>query len=208
MYRIILLVFLVVSHMTLVAAQDKDTGNDKRFEIFGGYSFMTIDDHRSNNPIDHVGSLNGFEVAVTGFITKRFGITGDFSTGFAGGTEAVTGGSLRFSSSNFSFYAGPHYRFTNSSRVTPFVHALAGASNNRFNYDFTPTTGGLAHVSQSSTDFAMALGGGLDVRAYKRIKIRLIQIDYNPVFAGSRPELGPNTGVRFDNIRFSSGIVF
>ena len=204
MYRSFLLFSLVVSLTVLVAAQDKD----KRFEVFAGYSYMRIDDHKSNNPIDHVGSLNGFEVAVTGFVTKRFGITGDFSTGFAGGTEAVTGGSLRFSSSNFSFYAGPHYRFTNSSRVTPFVHALAGASNNRFNYDFTPTTGGLAHVSQSSTDFAMALGGGLDVRVHKRIKIRLFQIDYNPVFAPNRPEFGPNTGVRFDNVRFSTGIVF
>ena len=204
MYRSFLLFSLVVSLTVLVAAQDKD----KRFEVFAGYSYMRIDDHKSNNPIDHVGSLNGFEVAVTGFVTKRFGITGDFSTGFAGGTEAVTGGSLRFSSSNFSFYAGPHYRFTNTSRVTPFVHALVGASNNRFNYDFTPTTGGLAHVSQSSTDFAMALGGGLDVRVHKRVKIRLFQIDYNPVFAGSRPEFGPDTGVRFDDIRFSTGIVF
>ena len=204
MYRSFLLFSLVVSLTVLVAAQDKD----KRFEVFAGYSYMRIDDHKSNNPIDHVGSLNGFEVAVTSFVTKRFGITGDFSTGFAGGTEAVTGGSLRFSSSNFSFYAGPHYRFTNTSRVTPFVHALVGASNNRFNYDFTPTTGGLAHVSQSSTDFAMAFGGGLDVRVHKRISIRLFQIDYNPVFVGSRPEFGTNTNFRFDNIRFSSGIVF
>jgi len=204
MYRSFLLFSLVVSLTVLVAAQDKD----KRFEVFAGYSYMRIDDHRSNNPIDHVGSLNGFEVAVTGFVTKRFGITGDFSTGFAGGTEAVTGGSLRFSSSNFSFYAGPHYRFTNTSRITPFVHALVGASNNRFNYDFTPTTGGLAHVSQSSTDFAMALGGGLDVRVYKRISVRLFQIDYNPVFSPANPQLGANTSVRFDNVRFSSGIVF
>ena len=204
MYRSFLLFSLVVSLTVLVAAQDKD----KRFEVFAGYSYMRIDDHKSNNPIDHVGSLNGFEVAVTGFVTKRFGITGDFSTGFAGGTEAVTGGSLRFSSSNFSFYAGPHYRFTNTSRITPFVHALVGASNNRFNYDFTPTTGGLAHVSQSSTDFAMALGGGLDVRVHKRVKIRLFQIDYNPVFSPANPQLGANTSVRFDNVRFSSGIVF
>ena len=195
MYRSFLLFSLVVSLTVLVAAQDKD----KRFEVFAGYSYMRIDDHKSNNPIDHVGSLNGFEVAVTGFITKRFGITGDFSTGFAGGTEAVTGGSLRFSSSNFSFYAGPHYRFTNSSRVTPFVHALAGASNNRFNYDFTPTTGGLAHVSQSSTDFAMALGGGLDVRVHKRVKIRLFQIDYNPSWLFDQTQ---------HNFRIGVGIVF
>src|SRR5215204_5845417 len=120
MYRSFLLFSLVVSLTALVAAQDKD----KRFEVFAEYSYMTIDDHKSNNPIDHVGSLDGFNVAVTGFVTKRFGITGDFSAGFRSGTEAVTVGTLDYKSKNFSFYAGPHYRFSNSTRITPFVHAL------------------------------------------------------------------------------------
>src|SRR5215204_4799312 len=102
MYRSFLLFSLVVSLTALVAAQDKD----KRFEVFAGYSYMTIDDHKSNNPIDHVGSLDGFNVAVTGFITKRFGITGDFSAGFHKGTESVSGGSLRFKSTNYSFLVG------------------------------------------------------------------------------------------------------
>src|SRR5262245_13111799 len=156
MYRIILLVFLVVSHTVLVAAQDKDD-RGKRVEIFGGYTYMTIDDHQSNNPIDHVGNLDGFEVSVTGFFTKRFGMTGDFSAGFRSGTAPVTGGSIEYKSRNFSFYAGPHYRFSNSTRVTPFVHALAGVSNNRFSYLFTPTATPttLTRVTTTSTDFAM-----------------------------------------------------
>src|SRR5262249_37200207 len=133
MYRSFLLFFLVVSLTALVAAQNKD----KRVEVFAGYSYLTIDDHKSNNPIDHVGNLDGFNVAVTGFVTKRFGITGDFSAGFQSGTTAVAGGSLRFKSKNYSFYVGPHYRFSNSTRLTPFVHALVGASNNRFSYLFT-----------------------------------------------------------------------
>lgn len=206
MYRIILLAVLVVSLKALVAGQN----DDKRLEVFGGYSYMTVDDHGSGNPIDHVGSLDGFNVAVTGFLSKRFGITGDFSAGFRSGTEGVNDGSLRYKSRNYSFYVGPHYRFSNSTRVTPYLHALVGASHNRFAYVFTAasTTTGPASVSQNSTDFAMALGGGLDVRVHKRIAIRLFQIDYNPVFANTRPEFGTNTNFRFDNIRFSTGIVF
>jgi hypothetical protein len=90
------------------------------------------------------------------------------------------------------------------------VHALVGASRNRFSYLLTPTSTAAAttSVSQNSTDFAMALGGGLDVRAHKRVSIRLFQIDYNPVFAPTRPQFGTNTNFRFDNIRFSTGIVF
>lgn len=203
MYRSFLLSLLVVSLTALVAAQD----NDKRFEVFGGYSYMTIDDHRSNNPIDHVGSLDGFNVAGTFFVTKRFGITGDFSAGFRSGTEVVTAGTLDHKSRNYSFYAGPHYRFSNSTRVTPFVHALMGASNNRFSYLLTSGTT-LTKVSQYTTDFAMALGGGLDVRVHKRISLRLFQIDYNPVFASAEPSLGTTANFRFDNVRFSTGIVF
>jgi opacity protein-like surface antigen len=203
MYRSFLLFFLVVSFPALVAAQ----GQDKRIEVFAGYSYLTIDDHKSNNPIDHVGSLDGFNGAVTGFVTKRFGITGDFSAGFRSGTTAVTAGTLDYRSKNFSLYAGPHYRFTNGTRVTPYVHALAGLSNNRFSYLLTSGTT-LTKVSQVTTDFAMALGGGLDVRVHKRVSIRLFQIDYNPVFAGAEPSLGMNTNVRFDNFRFSTGIVF
>jgi opacity protein-like surface antigen len=206
MYRSFLLFFLVVSLTVLVAAQDED----KRVEVFAGYSYMTIDDHKSNNPIDHVGNLDGFNVAVTGFVSKRLGITADFSAGFNSGTQAVTGGSLRYKSRNYSFYVGPHYRFSNTTRVTPFVHALVGVSVNRFSYLLTPnsTTAATSSVSQSAPDFAMALGGGLDVRVHKRVSIRLFQIDYNPVFASNRPQFGTNTNVRFDNIRFSSGIVF
>jgi opacity protein-like surface antigen len=206
MYRTILLFILVVSLTALVAAQDKE----RRVEVFGGYSYMTIDDHKSNNPIDHVGNLDGFNLAVTGYIIKRLGITGDLSAGFNSGPEAVTGGSIRYKSKNYSFYVGPHYRFNNATRVTPFVHALAGASNNRFSYVFTPnsTPAATTRVSQKSTDFAMALGGGLDVRVHKRISLRLFQIDYNPVFARTRPQFGTNTNFRFDNLRFSSGIVF
>ena len=206
MYRYFLIFFLVVTPTALVAAQDQG----RKVEVFGGYTYLTIDDHKSNNPIDHVGSLDGFNVAVTGFISKRIGITGDFSAGYQSGTQAVTGGSLSYKSRNYGFYVGPHFRFKNTTRVTPFVHALVGASNNRFSYLLTPTStpASISRVSQTSTDFAMALGGGLDVRVHKRVAIRLFQIDYNPVFAPTRPEFGTNTNFRFDNIRFSSGIVF
>jgi hypothetical protein len=32
----------------------------------------------------------------------------------------------------------------------------------------------------------MKLGAGIDVRAGKRFDVRVIEIDYNPVFAGNR----------------------
>jgi len=203
MFKTFLLTLLVVSFASWVA------GQDKRVEVFGGFSYSTIDDHRSSQPIDHVGSLDGFNIAATGFVTKRFGITGDFSAGFHSGTEPVDIGTLRFSSKTFTYLAGPHYRFMTSSRWTPFVHALAGVANARFSYRLTPngSTSPNPKVSQSATDFSLALGGGLDLRANKHISVRLFQIDYAPVFAKDRPQFGA-FGARFDNVRFSIGVVF
>ena len=46
----------------------------------------------------------------------------------------------------------------------------------------------------------MKLGGGLDIRAGKRIDVRVIEVDYNPVFAGDRTAksiAGPFTSIKF-----------
>ena len=69
-----------------------------------------------------------------------------------------------------------------------------------------------------TTDFAMAFGAGLDFKASDRFKIRLVQIDYAPIFLGDRSvavlgsagALQPLTlsGQRQDNFRFSFGITF
>ena len=59
----------------------------------------------------------------------------------------------------------------------------------------------------SSTDFALAIGGGVDVRVNDRIALRVFQADYNPIFLSDSNELGfGNT--RADNVRFSFGVVF
>ena len=72
-------------------------------------------------------------------------------------------------------------RFTNSTRVTPFVRALAGAQNNRIKFDETGGSNApIGDFEESQTDFALAIG--LDVRVSPRVAIRVFQIDYNPTF--------------------------
>lgn len=204
MHKFHLLLLLVVAVPSLVVGQNEE----KKYEVFGGYSFLTTDVQESGTPIDRFNGLDGVNAAVTRYFTKRFGITGDFSAHFRNDTQNITGGTVRFKSRSFSYMAGPHFSFKNRSRFTPFVHALAGASNNRFSYRATATgaTTPAADVKTTVTDFVLALGGGLDVRVSKRVGLRLFQIDYNPVFVRARPEFGD--GLRFDNVRFSIGIVF
>jgi len=70
-------------------------------------------------------------------------------------------------------------------------------------------------IQDRDTSFALKVGGGLDIRAGKRIDIRLIQVDYNPVFSGNRNARsisGPFTAVSFtgktaNNYTIGAGIV-
>jgi hypothetical protein len=56
-------------------------------------------------------------------------------------------------------------------------------------------------LEKSDYSFAMALGGGLDIRASKRVSFRAM-MDYNPVFVNDS-----TTGTR-DFVRLSLGVLF
>jgi hypothetical protein len=45
-------------------------------------------------------------------------------------------------------------------------------------------------TDDSQTNLAMKLGGGLDVRLGRWIDLRLVEINYNPVFGGERKLVG------------------
>ena len=204
MYKLLVLLALLSTSSMLVAAQDK------RFEVFGGYSYLMTDLEESDAPLDRFDNLDGFNVAATGYFTKRFGITGDFSAHFRNETEQVSGGVVRFKARSYRYLGGPQVSFRNDTRVTPFIRFLAGVENNRFSFQATPTGGSVPTTSESVsvTDFSLALGGGLDVRLNDRLAIRVFQIDYNPDFVRRRPDIGINESRRLDNVRFSIGIVF
>ena len=202
-----MLLVLVVSLSSIVVAQNNQP--DRRVEFYVGFSELFTDHELSGTPLDRFSGLAGVDVSGTGYITKRFGITGDFSAHFRSHDENVAGGPIHFKTSNYNYLVGPKFRFTNSTRATPFVHALAGVSNNRFKATGNVAAGGSSPILTpiSVTDFAIALGGGLDIRIYKRISLRAFQIDYMPVFMRDRP-ITDFDGRRFYNVRFSTGIVF
>jgi hypothetical protein len=92
-------------------------------------------------------------------------------------------------------------------RLKPFAHALVGLARagNRVTVSESAACPGVIgsrcplDFTDKDTGFAGAFGGGLDVRAGKRIDIRVIQLDYNPtrLFDGTQ-----------HNLRVGAGIVF
>ena len=200
------------------------TGDDSaRFETFAGYSFQRSnqDETLTTNGTDLTQvprNLNGFNFSETSYLTKRFGIVGDFSAHFrkntfsqSGLTEASSGNVRRQS---YNLLVGLQFRFSNQSRLTPFVRAMAGAQINRNEFENLLGSDGTTRISfsQTAADFALGFGGGLDVKVNRRISIRAFQFDYIPVFERDRDNyLG--TGLfragRVNNTaRFSFGVVF
>jgi opacity protein-like surface antigen len=201
---------LILSCLPVAAAQSDD---NSRFEFFAGYSVLRTR-YKSEQTVllmpvvvAFAGkqTLNGFNASATAYLTKSFGLTGDFSGHFRTNRIAdPLGGNIETHIRVFNLLGGPQYRFRNHSRVTPFVRALAGVGQTRARLEVPSLN---STDTFSSTDFALAIGGGLDVWVSKRVDLRVFQADYNPIFLSSRNELGfGNT--RADNVRFSFGVVF
>jgi opacity protein-like surface antigen len=82
----------------------------------------------------------------------------------------------------------------------PFAHVLGGVAHTSANFTTPGPTFNLL-LKKSDNSFAMALGGGLDIRASKRVSVRAM-MDYNPVFVRDSA-----SGTR-DVVRFSVGVLF
>jgi hypothetical protein len=94
----------------------------------------------------------GWNAAVTGNFKHVLGITGDFSGAYK-------------SNSDFHSYTFGPVLTARLPIVQPFVHALFGGAT-------------LTAAGTSTTDFAMMVGGGLDLGLRKGIGLRLIQADW------------------------------
>ena len=170
MRKLIFLLGLLLLFAAPVAAQDYPKG-----EFFGGFSVANSGDGSPEQ-------FYGFETSVTGNFNRSFGITGDFAAQF----KSISGITIQ----TYQYLAGPRGA-VRGDRVTGFVHALFGGLTVR-------ASGGGASFSE--TGLAIALGGGLDVNAGKRVAIRVFQLDYLP------NRLAGNWSKK--DFRASAGVVF
>lgn len=167
----------------------------KSMEIYGGYGYQR--DNLSSlfspfysSPTTFASDLsrNGWQVALTENATDWLGMTQQFS-GFYG-TSQLRGVPNHFNT--FSILTGPRFYTDRIKVLVPFAHAL-------FGYDQTTVSIQSANLSGKSTSYAMAFGGGADVRVMKHFRIRLFEVDY---YHSSLFGQGQN------HVRLSAGVVF
>ena len=169
-------------------------------------------------------NFNGFDGSITYNLSRYIGIKGDFTAHFKSQSfvDKFTPPGVTQTLANterlYNFLGGVQIKNNSrSARIKPFAHALAGfaryTNRQQQTLDLFPQFN--FTIEDSETSFAMKLGGGLDIRAGKKIDIRVIELDYNPVFAGDRQPKsisGPFTNVSFtgrtaNNFTIGFGIV-
>ncbi len=127
-----------------------------RAQLFGGYSYVSVD----TGPNNSRKGLNGWNGQGTVNLNRWFGLTADFG--------GYYGSPFNISVHDYTFMGGPTLTYR-AEHVAPFLHALVGADH--FGVSNVPGAG-------SNTKFAWAVGGGIDIPITRQFGIRLVQADF------------------------------
>jgi opacity protein-like surface antigen len=172
MKKTLMLALVVVCLAAAAPAQDTPAA-----EFFGGYSYLRFN---AGSGADGLNT-HGWNSSIAFNMSPNFALVGDV----AGYYKSELG----VSANNHTFLFGPKFS-ARGDKATPFAHALFGGAR------FSADAGGL---SASENAFAMALGGGVDVKVNPAFSIRVAQFDYLMTRYGSETQ---------NNARFSVGVVF
>jgi hypothetical protein len=151
--------------------------------VYVGYSL-----YHGNTGLTDNGTLNGWEGSVEGKLIPWVGIVADVSQQYGTLSNTFVAFPFAFDEHNqvTSYLFGPRVSFP-AGKFRPFAHVLFGA----------------AHLHESSsvfanseTDFADAVGGGLDYHLIPKVSWRVQLDDLQTRFHG----------VREDSTRFSTGL--
>jgi opacity protein-like surface antigen len=194
MRRLLLLAALCLVFAPAALAQSEDY---KRFEFFGGYSALNFDrqgDGTSNSAINDVldenKNLRGFNLAITANFHRYFGVTADYSLHLREDNFSRPAGSGTVDTTVHNFLGGIQVK--NNSLAgpifKPFGHALFGLAHQKIDIDSPqlPAVFGISDFSVNETSFAMAFGGGIDIRLNSRFDIRAVQVDWNIIKRGDQ----------------------
>ena len=227
MKRLATLAALLLLSAPAAAAQDI-----KKWEFFGGYSAMNLDNQGGNtdNPdldsiLDEKNTLRGFNLAIGHNFHKYVGVKFDYSLHLREDEFVRTAGSGTVDSTVQNFLGGLQFKDNREDgpRFKPFAHALFGVATQKLDIDSPqlPAVLGISDFHTNETSFAMAFGGGIDIKLNDRIDVRAGQIDLNIITRGDqqtgivlRPTPLQTVGSPFvipgqtqNNLRLSIGIV-
>jgi opacity protein-like surface antigen len=207
MKRAFLLLTVLIAASVSAQAQDHP-----KAEVWGSYSLFRADIDVLDNE-----SLHGYGLGVAGNLNRWFGVVGEFTSshGASGPVSIFAPGTIivipELDTRVNTFLFGPRISYR-ADAVTVFGHALFGGANSKLQDE----KGG-SGFEDGNTEFAMGIGGGLDVNLGRHYAIRAAQFDYLPIHTDFNQRLvpgEPGTGTAggssswLHNTRFQVGFVF
>jgi len=167
----------------------------QRAEIAGGWNFLHVDS-------DFLPTQNsvpgGFFIDGTYYFAKVVGLAADFDYNkktFSTDRNFVAGDQAR----TYGFHAGPRLK-ARIGTLEPFAHALFGVA------DLKATAASGSSVSDNA--FSLKLGGGLDVKVFPHIAIRLGEVNFYLTKFGVNSAVSAfSTSNHQNNVTFSVGAV-
>ncbi|HRH42595.1 MAG TPA: hypothetical protein PKY82_13285 [Pyrinomonadaceae bacterium] len=235
MYKLALLFLVIFICVSFAVAQEDyhkfEVAGGYSYERVKGFPGDTLTSTStfgtSTTGASRTHNLNGFNAAAVYNFSKYFGAKVEFSGNngsdtnhdLPGGTYQSLNGftilvipgesGIAAKQRDYKFIGGVQFKDNSTEkRLKPFAHALFGTSRQTtdfYNLDQQRTNliGGSKKINANS--LTMAFGGGLDVRVSKRIDIRVIQFDYNPVFVKQKTLVALNSRVDSLVTSFSGG---
>lgn len=204
--------FLIFSLLIFCASvSSAQTDEISKGEFFAGYSINRIDvgssgDADIDDALGEGRNFQGFNVSGVYNVSKYFGLKADVSGHYKNFGASVPGftNQPQINASLYNVLGGVQVKNNSKERrIKPFAHALVGVgvTKAKLNDSFCREAFGTtcpAEFRESENALAMAFGGGLDIRASRRVSFRVFQVDYNPL---------RKNGETVNNVRFSFGIV-
>lgn len=201
--------FLVAILLLAIPAFAQDESSKLDIALHFSFARWNPDSNYANTV-----NLYGGGGSITAFFTDFVGIEGEF-TGYGNQnyTFNIRNGEgafvpVRFKGNFFTYLFGPVIQ-KRSGRFRPFGEFLLGAAHT--NVYANVTTKQALGTTPSSDAFAMAVGGGLDLRLNKHISLRLGEADYllTHFNAYNGSAVAPFfSNYNQNNFRLLSGIVF
>ncbi|MBI3668351.1 MAG: outer membrane beta-barrel protein [Acidobacteria bacterium] len=176
-----LLLGMVLLVSLTAAAQDYP-----KADAFLGYSYVRANPATSGAP---GFNLNGGSASIAYNPSESFGIVADFG-GYHVGQIAGTSVDANL----YTYLFGPRLSYRKHEWVTPFAQVLFGGAH--------ASSGALG--TGSANAFAMAAGGGVDIKVSQHVAVRAGQVEY---LMTRFQESTPNRQTQ-NNLRFSTGILF
>ncbi len=158
-----------------------------RIEVRGGYQLFHRDLGSGGN-----ANNNGWTAGATGYLNGWLGMTAEFGGIYDSGTLPLYG---QWKSREYQFLFGPTFKYRARRYLEPYGHLLFGVNHESFKIAaFPPVFPGPG----TNNDFAMALGGGVDIPVLRHFAVQAGNLNYFRVRAANA----------FHHLRFSAGVQF